>query len=129
MFVISSLHIAEWLDAAGLNSLLKKFRRDFVPFSEEELDKPQWTEVRYGYAHLLESCVALRMSADGIAFRHVVSLLKNDRKRLRAIYRRAYLEAESGQGAPLEIKALDRRPCRSAASTSTSRRSCIKAER
>ena len=55
MFVISSLHIAEWLDPAGLNSLLKKFRRDFVPFSEEELDKPQWTEVRYGYEHLLES--------------------------------------------------------------------------
>ena len=75
MFVVQSMHIAEWLDAAGLDSILKKFRRSFVPFSQEELEKPRWQEVRYGYEHLLEVCVALRMTADGIAFRHVVSLL------------------------------------------------------
>jgi hypothetical protein len=109
MFVVDGMHIAEWLEAPALNSILKKFRRNFVPFSEEELDKPQWEEVRYAFEHLVEICVALKMTADGIAFRHVVSLLTHDRRKLRSIYRRAFFEADSGQGAPLEVRACDDR--------------------
>jgi hypothetical protein len=109
MFVIEAMHIADWLDPAGLNSILKKFRRHFIPFSEDELDKPRWEELRYGYEHLLEVCVALKMTADGVAFRHVVSLLTHDRKKLRSIYRRAFLEAEKGQGRPLVVRSENRR--------------------
>ena len=104
MFVIEAMHIADWLDPAGLNSILKKFRRHLIPFSEDELDKPQWEELRYGYEHLLEVCVALKMTADGVAFRHIVSLLTHDRIKLRSIYRRAFLEAEQGQGRPLVVR-------------------------
>lgn len=109
MFVIGAMHIAEWLDEPGLNSILKKFRRSLVPFSAEELDKPQWEVVQYGYEHLVEVCVALTMVSDGIAFRHVVSLLTGDRPKLRKIYRRAFLEAGSGLGAPIDVSSIDGR--------------------
>jgi hypothetical protein len=109
MWVIEAMRIADWLDAAGLDAVLKKFRRHLVPFSKEELQKPRWQEVRYAFEHLLEIVVALKMTGDGMAFRHVVSLLTQDREELRQIYRRAFLEADSGQGAPLEIKSADGR--------------------
>ena len=109
MWVIEAMQIAGWLNAAGLNATLKKFRRHFVPFSQKELQKPRWEEVRYRFEHLIEAVVALKMSGDGIAFRHVVSLLTRDREKLRLIYRRAFLEAESGLGAPLEIRCPDDR--------------------
>jgi hypothetical protein len=109
MWVIEAMQIAAWLDAAGLNATLKKFRRHFMPFSKEELEKPRWEEVRYRFEHLMEVVVALKMCGDGIAFRHVVGLLSRDREKLRSIYRRAFLEAESGLGAPLEIRCPDDR--------------------
>jgi hypothetical protein len=105
MWVIEAMQIAAWLDAAGLDATLKKFRRHFVPFNQEELQKPRWEEVRYRFEHLTEVVVALKMSGDGIAFRHVVSLLTRDREKLRLIYRRAFLEAENGLGAPYEVPA------------------------
>jgi hypothetical protein len=103
MWVIEAMRIADWLDAAGLDAVLKKFRRHFVPFGKEELQKPRWEGVRYRFEHLVEIVVALKMSGDGIAFRHVVSMLTRDRTKLRSIYRKAYLEAETGLGAPYEI--------------------------
>jgi hypothetical protein len=109
MWVIEAMQIAAWLDLGGLNTTLKKFRRHFVPFSEEELQKPRWEEVQYRFEHLVEVVVALKMSGDGIAFRHVVSLLTRDRDKLHQIYRKAFLEAESGLGAPLEIRCPDDR--------------------
>jgi len=109
IWVVEAMQVAAWLDTAGLNAVVKKLRRHFVPFSEEELRKPRWEEVRYDFEHLLEIVVALKMTADGMAFRHIVSLLANHRKKLRLIYRRAFLEAENGLGAPLEIRSSDGR--------------------
>jgi hypothetical protein len=109
IWAIEAMQVAGWLDTAGLNAVVKKLRRHFVPFSEEELQKPKWEEVRYGFEHLLDIVVALKMMADGMAFRHIVSLLTNHRKKLRLIYRRAFLEADKGLGAPLEIRSADGR--------------------
>ena len=109
IWVIEAMQVAGWLDTAGLNAVVKKLRRHFVPFSEEELQKPKWEEVRYGFEHLLDVVVALKMTSDGMAFRHIVSLLANHRKKLRLIYRRGFLEAESGLGTPLEIRSADGR--------------------
>ena len=109
IWVIEAMQVAGWLDTAGLNAVVKKLRRHFVPFSEEELQKPKWEEVRYGFEHLLDIVVALKMTSDGMAFRHIVSLLANHRKKLRLIYRRGFLEAESGLGTPLEIRSADGR--------------------
>ena len=109
IWVVEAMQVAGWMDTAGLNAVVKKLRRHFVPFSEEELRKPRWEEVSYGFEHLLEVVVALKMTADGMAFRHIVSLLANHRKKLRLVYRRAFLEAEKGLGAPLEIRSADGR--------------------
>ena len=101
---IEAMHIAEWLDRPALDSVLKKFRRDYVPFSAEELDKPQWQQLRYDYVHLIECVVAVKMMAEGIAHRHIVGLLTFDREKLREAYKKAYLEAFSGLGAPVVLK-------------------------
>ena len=109
MWVIEAMQIGAWLDAAGLNATLKKFRRHFVPFSQEELQKPRWEEVRYRFEHLMEVVVALKICGDGIAFRHAVSLLTRDREKLHRIYRRAILDADSGLGASNKIPAPEGR--------------------
>jgi hypothetical protein len=106
---IEGMHIARWLNRGALDSVLKKFRRDYVPFSVEELDKPQWERLRYGYVHLIECVIAIKMMADGIAHRHIVSLLKMDRDRLRSQYVQAFNDAQSGLGRPLTLKHPDGR--------------------
>ena len=58
---IEAMHIAEWLDRSSLDAVLKKLRRDFVPFTAEELDKPQWEQLRYSYVHLIECVVAIKI--------------------------------------------------------------------
>lgn len=106
---IEAMHIAEWLDRPALDSILKKLRRDFVPFSAEELAKPQWEQVRYGFVHLIECVVAVKMMADGMSHRHIVALLTFDRKRLREAYLKAFSESQSGLGARIPIKHSDGR--------------------
>ena len=106
---IEAMHIAEWLDRPALDSVLKKLRRDFVPFTAEELEKPQWEQVRYGYVHLVECVVAIKMMADGISHRHIVGLLTFDRTKLREAYRNAFFDANKGMGEPVTLKHPDGR--------------------
>ena len=106
---IEAMHIAEWLDRPALDSILKKLRRDFVPFTAEELEKPQWEQVRYGYVHLVECVVAIKMMAEGISHRHIVGLLTFDRPKLREAYKKAFSDANSGLGGPIPIKHPDGR--------------------
>ena len=112
MYVIEAMHIAEWLDRPALDSVLKKFRRSLVPFSVNELDKPNWDEHRYAYVHLIECVVAMKMVADGLSFRHVVSLVTFDRDKLRRFYLKAFLEASVGEGKEIDVSALDGRVIR-----------------
>ncbi len=104
---IEAMHIAEWLDRPALDSVLKKLRRDHVPFTAEELDKPQWQQVRYEFVHLIECVVAIKMMAEGIAHRHIVALLTFDRAKLREAYKKAYSDALAGLGAPVSLKHPD----------------------
>jgi len=112
MYVIEAMHIAEWLDRPALDSVLKKFRRALVPFSANELDKPHWDEHRFLYVHLVECVVAMKMVADGLSFRHVVSLLTFDREKLRGQYLKAFHEAMVGEGKEIEISIPDGRVMR-----------------
>ncbi len=112
MYVIESMHIAEWLDRPALDSVLKKFRRSLIPFSADELEKPHWDEHRYDYFHLVECVVAMKMVADGLAFRHVVSLLSFDRDKLRSLYSKALMDVSFGEGKEIKITAVDGRVMR-----------------
>ena len=82
----------------ALNSMVKKLRLHKVPFAPDEVGTYQWEEIVYRYEHLIELAVALKMLADGMAFRHVVSLLTKYRKVLRKFYREALLESRSERG-------------------------------
>jgi len=109
---IEAMHIAEWLDRPALDSILKKLRRDKVPFSIEEMDKPQWEQLRYSYVHLIECVVAVKMMAEGISHRHIVGLLTFDRQKLRESYKMAFIEATTGLGSPVSLKNPDGREIR-----------------
>ena len=104
---IEGMHIAEWLDRSALDSVLKKLRRDFVPFTAEELEKPQWEQLRYSYVHLIECVVAIKMMADGVSHRHIVGLLTFDRAKLRNAYKTAFTDANQGLGSPVLLKHPD----------------------
>ena len=104
---IEGMHIAPWLNRSALDSVLKKLRRDKVPFTDDELEKPQWEQLRYGYVHLIECVIAIKMMADGIAHRHIVSLLTMDRNKLRKYYIQAFIDAQSGLGKLIDIKHPD----------------------
>jgi hypothetical protein len=107
---IEAMHIVEWLDRPALDSVLKKFRREKVPdFSQSGQKGRQGADFSYKFEHLMDCVVAMKLTADGLAFRHVVALMRFDPEKLWQQYRRAYLEAEAGQGADLEIKASEGR--------------------
>ena len=109
-YVIDGMHIVEWLDRPALDSILKKFRREGVPdFKKDGQIGRQGSDFEYKYEHLMDCVVAMKLVADGLAFRHVVALMKSDPEKLWQSYAKAYLEANAGQGADLGIKSSDGR--------------------
>ena len=110
LWIIENMRIVEWLDRPALDSILKKFRRDGVPdFSSSGQSGRQGSDFVYRYEELMDCVVALKLVADGLAFRHVSGLMKFDRIKIHDHYKSAYLQAESGRGELLEIKSSDDR--------------------
>ena len=110
LWVIENMRIVEWLDNAALDSVLKKFRREKVPdFSTSGQQGRQGADFVYRFEYLMDCIVAMKLVADGLAFRHVVGLMTFDQQKLWQHYRRAFLEADAGQGGAFEIKATDGR--------------------
>lgn len=98
LLVMKDTRLAENMTETSLNSMVKKLRLNEVPFEPDEVGTYQWEEIIYRYEHLIELAIALKMLADGMAFRHVVSLLTKYRKVLRRFYREALLESRSERG-------------------------------
>lgn len=98
LLVMKGTRLAESMTETALNSMVKKLRLNELPFERDEVGTYQWEEIVYRYQHLVELAIALKMLADGMAFRHVVSLLTKYRKLLRKYYREALLESRSGRG-------------------------------
>ncbi|MEI6573065.1 MAG: hypothetical protein WCO61_05920 [Alphaproteobacteria bacterium] len=110
LWTIEAMHIVDWLNRPALDSVLKKFRREKVPdFSESGQKGRQGADFAYSFEHLMDCVVAMKFVAEGLPFRHVVGLMRFDPEKLRQHYRRAFLEAESAQGASLEVSAKDGR--------------------
>ena len=102
--VLRDTRLAESVSASALDAMIKKLRREGVPFAADELGDYQWEEIVYRYEHIIELAVALKMQSDGMSFRHVVALLTKYRNKLRKFYREALLEARSGRGADHSLK-------------------------
>lgn len=98
VLAMKGTRLAEHMTETALNSMVKKLRLKKVPFQPEEVGTYQWEEIVYRYEHLVELAIALKMLGDGMAFRHVVSLLTKYRQPLRKFYREALLESRSDRG-------------------------------
>ena len=95
------LHAGE--DEPTFDSYVKSLRRDGVPFASSELGVGAGHNLNYQYPHLMELTVALALRTQGILSRDIVGLLAHYRKVLRPLYRRAWLERESGIGQPRRV--------------------------
>ena len=100
LLVVRGTRLAAHMTDTAFQSMVKKFRREHLPFEPNEDKSWQWEEVVYGFEHVVELAVAFKMQADGIAFRHITGLLIKHRPKLHKFYREAYLEAEAGRGIP-----------------------------
>ena len=101
--VMTDTGLAAGMTDSALNSMVKKFRLNGLPFEKKEEGSNQWEETIYQYEHLVELALALKMLSDGMAFRHIVSLLTKYRSKLHRFYVEALLAADTGMGRPRTI--------------------------
>ena len=101
--VMTVTGLAAGMTDTALNSMVKKFRLNGLPFEKKEEGANQWEETVYHYEHLVELALALKMLSDGMAFRHIVSLLTKYRSKLHRFYVDALLAADTGMGSPRTI--------------------------
>ena len=102
--VLSDLGLHAGDDELTFDSYIKSLRRDGVPFAPDELGVGTGHNLKYRYPHLMELAVALALRTQGILSRHIVGLLAHHRSAFRPLYRRAWLERESGLGAPRGVR-------------------------
>jgi|SRR5580692_5632370 hypothetical protein len=102
-WVLSNLGLHAGDDEPTFDSYIKSLRRDGVPFAPDELGVGAGHNLKYRYPHLMELAVSLALRTQGILSRHFVGLLAQHRSTFRPIYRRAWLERESGLGAPRRV--------------------------
>ena len=57
--VLRDTRLAESVSASALDAMIKKLRREGVPFAADELGDYQWEEIVYRYEHVIELAVAL----------------------------------------------------------------------
>jgi hypothetical protein len=110
LWVIDGMNFVPWLNRPALDSILKKFRLNKVPdFDRLGQVGRAGADFAYGFSEVMDCVLAMKLVSDGLAFRHVVGLMKFDPEKLRQGYRRAYLEANGGAGAPLLLTSEDGR--------------------
>jgi hypothetical protein len=96
----------------SLHEYLKSLRKFGIPFSRKELAHRTGRLVFYRYDNMMEIAVALSLRTHRILPWNLVALLSRHRNVLRSIYRRAYLDRQSGAGAPVVVKITGRPPIR-----------------
>ena len=110
LWVIDGMNFVPWLNRPALDSVLKKFRLNKVPdFDRLGQVGRAGADFAYGFSELMDCVLAMKLVSEGLAFRHVVGLMKFDPEKLRQFYRRAYFESENGAGAPLRVNSEDGR--------------------
>ena len=110
LYVIDGMNFVPWLSRSSLDSVLKKFRLKKIPdFARTGQAGRAGADFHYSFFDLLDCVLAMKLVSEGLVFRHVIGLMTFDPERLRAFYRRAYLEAKDGYGSPLLITAADGR--------------------
>ena len=102
-WVLSCLGLHAGEDEQTFDAYIKSLRRDGVPFARDELGVGAGHNLVYRYPHLMELAVALALRTQGILSRDIVGLLAQYRSILRLHYRKAWLERDTGLGAPRKV--------------------------
>ena len=95
---------------ASFDALLKSLRRDGIPFAPEETGRGAGHNLAYRFEHLMELALALAFRTQGILARDLVNLIAQNRDKLRAFFRRAYLERDTGLGEARGLYITDQKP-------------------
>jgi hypothetical protein len=109
VWVLSNMGFRTGDSLTAFNSYIKYLRRGGLPFAKEELGVGAGHNVVYRYDHLMELAVALALRAQAILPSDIVHILADLRTKLRPIYRKAYIERESGLGAPCPFRLSGKR--------------------
>jgi hypothetical protein len=100
------LDLAEGTDTAFV-AYLKFLRRNGVPFAPGETPGGPGTNVIYHYHHIMEVVLALTLRRQAILKGDAVKLLVQMRDELRPLFKKAWLERESGLGASVSVSIDD----------------------
>ena len=103
VWVLDQMGFAAGVTPRTFNHYVKSLRRLGVPFAYGEIGTGSGRPVRYSFNHLMELCLALTLRIYGILPDPVLGGLVRFRHELYGLYRRAYLEYETGLGAPVQI--------------------------
>jgi len=110
VWVLSNMGFRTGDSRSAFNSYIKHLRRAGLPFAKDEIGVGAGHNVIYRYEHLMELAVALALRTQAILSRDIIEILAAQRTKLRPIYRKAYVEKDSGLGAPCEVKVTGMRP-------------------
>lgn len=103
LWVLEAMGLSSGVEFATFNHYIKSLRKLGVPFGRGEAVIGVDRLARYTFYHLVELCLALSLRVYGILPDSVICELRGYRRELYAMYRRAYLEHQSGLGAPVRV--------------------------
>ena len=108
VWVLSAMGFSEGVTKSTFNHYIKSLRKLGLPFARGEHAERPGRLVHYSYNHLMELSVALTLRIYGTLPDRVLEGIIQFRRDLYALYRRAYLEYDTGLGAVVSISAKNR---------------------
>jgi hypothetical protein len=103
LWILSECGFREGVTPETFNYYIKSLRKLGIPFVRGEAGLSAGRLARYSFNHGMELSVVLSFRVYGILPDLVVGGLIRFRHRLYAAYRKAYLESDTGTGAPIVV--------------------------
>ena len=98
-WVLKHFNMLSGESESTFDAFLKSFRRDGVPFADDEKGVGAGHNLSYRFEHMMELALALTLRTQGIVSRDMVKLIASHRGKLRAFFRMAYLDRGRKGGA------------------------------
>ena len=108
VWVLAAIGFSAGVTPITFNHYIKSLRVLGVPFDRSEMGTGVGRPVRYSYNHLMELCVALTLRVYGALPDPILLGIIHYRHELYKLYRRAYIEYDTGLGEPVVVTAKHR---------------------
>lgn len=111
LWILSEFGFREGVTPETFNYYIKSLRKLGIPFVRGEAGLSAGRLAQYSFNHVMELSVVLSLRVYGILPDLVIGSLIRFRRRLYDAYRKAYLESDTGTGAPIVVvaKGVERR--------------------